>query len=106
MREVATADILQFDALEQVPDAFIRVQLWCIGWQVYQQESLGCPLGQEGLDLLGSMDGCAIPNHQEFPGDLAQEQPQEPHDIFGPIGPTCTCITRRPPGVMPLMAAR
>jgi hypothetical protein len=87
MREIPTADILLVPrGFPQIPDPLIWVQLWRVGWQLGQQESLGGPSGQKGFDLLGPMDGGAIPNHQQLPGDLAQEQPQEPHDIFRPLG--------------------
>ena len=72
-RETLTAQIFQLPSLEQVPDAFLRIQLGGIAGQSLQMESFGCSSCEKGLDLFGPMDRGSIPNDQELAADLAQE---------------------------------
>jgi hypothetical protein len=43
--QIATADVLEFDLLEVVPDALIRVQVGCIARQAFQMDALGSTTG-------------------------------------------------------------
>jgi hypothetical protein len=45
-----TTDVLEFDMLQIVPDAFIWVQVRCIAWEAFQSDALGGAGGQEGFD--------------------------------------------------------
>ena len=83
MIEIGTTDIAQFDPLEVIPDAFIRIEIRGIAGQLLQMQSLGSPAFQEGFDLLGAVDGRAVLNEQDRTGDLAQEDPQESDDRYG-----------------------
>ena len=49
-------------------------------------EALGGSTAQEVLDRLATMNGRAIPEDQELATDLAQQDPQEPDDVFGVVG--------------------
>ena len=45
-------------------------------------DAFGSSLRQEILDRLAAMNGSAIPDDQQLAWELAQEQLQEPHDIW------------------------
>ena len=78
---VKTTNILEFDALEQVPDSFLWIEFWCIRRQLFQVNTFGSPFCQEVFDGLTAMDGSTIPDHQQFTGDLAGQQLQKANDI-------------------------
>src|SRR5262249_298829 len=107
VREGATADLLQFDPLEQIPDPLIGVHLWCVGWQLRQQESLGGPAGQEGFDL-AFPDGWASPpkSPKSCPGSGARLRRKNRTTSSAPEVWSCLCLSRRPSGVMPLLPER
>ena len=73
----------QFDALEIVPDALIRIEIRRVAGQLLQMQALGARLAQEVLDGLAVMDRRAIPDDQELPRDLAQQHAQEAHAASG-----------------------
>ena len=66
LRQITTADVLEFDSLEVVPDTLIRVQIGCIAGQAFQMDALGSTTGQKVLDDLTAMDGRAIPDDQQL----------------------------------------
>src|SRR5689334_12683165 len=78
---IKTTNILEFDALEQVPDAFLRIQLWSIGRQAFEMNPFGSTFCQKVFDGLTTVNGGSIPDHQKFPGDLPQEQLQEANHV-------------------------
>ncbi len=72
-----TTNILQFNTLEQVPDAFLRIEFWRISWQALEMDAFGSPFCQKDFDGLTAMNARSVPDHQQFAGDLAQEELQE-----------------------------
>jgi hypothetical protein len=45
---IKTTNILEFDAFEQIPDAFLRIQFWCISRQTFKMNPLGPCAGSFG----------------------------------------------------------
>jgi hypothetical protein len=86
MGEVLTADIAQFDALEVVPDALVRVEVRGIAGELLEADAAGAALSQEVLDRLAAMDRRAVPNDQQLAGDVAQQMLEEAHDIRARVG--------------------
>jgi len=70
--QVLAAEIGEFDALEMVPDALVRMKLGRIARQMLQMKTLGGSLAQEVLDGLPAMDRRAIPDDQQLAAYLAQ----------------------------------
>ncbi len=68
---VKTTNILEFDTLEQIPDPFLWVQLWCITRQAFEMNAFGSAFCQKVFDHLTAMNGGSVPDHQQFAGDLA-----------------------------------
>jgi len=85
-RHLRTADVAQFDPLEIIPQAFDGIEVGGVGWQLLQMQPLGRFPSKEVLDGLAAMNRRSIPNNQQFPGNLAQEYPQEAHNIRTAIG--------------------
>ena len=83
---VPTAEILELTSLEQIPDPLLGIEFGGIARQAFQMQPFGGPALQKVFDLLGAMDGGPIPDHEQLPGDLAQQETQEAHDICGFIG--------------------
>jgi len=82
MREVLAADIAQLDALEVVPDALVRIQVWSVAGELFQADAAGTAPGQEVFDRLAAMNGSAVPDHQQLAGDVAQEMLEEADDVW------------------------
>jgi hypothetical protein len=78
--EVLTAAILQLAALEQIPDALIRVELRRVTRQAFQVETGRRPGGEEVLHRLAMMDRRAVPDHEQLPPYLAEELAEEGDD--------------------------
>lgn len=74
MREALAAQVFQLAPFEQVPDAFLRIQLGSITGQTLQMKPLGGTGSQKCLDLFRSVDRGPVSNDQELAADLAQEQ--------------------------------
>lgn len=81
-----TAEILDLTSLEQVPDPLLGIEFWRIAGQAFQMEPFGRPSLQKGFDHLCPMDWSVIPDNQQLARNLAQQEAQEAHDIFGVIG--------------------
>ena len=81
MRHVETTNVLEFDALEQIPDAFLRIELRSIARQAFQMDAFGSAFGQEIFDRLTAVNGGSIPDDEQFAWDLAQKHLQEAHHI-------------------------
>ena len=78
--EIVTADVLEFNVLEILPDALDRIQIWCIAWQGDKLNIARSPLCQKGFDLT-IMDRRAIPDNQQFGANLAAQMLEEAHNI-------------------------
>jgi hypothetical protein len=83
-REIATTDSAQLPTFQVVPPPVHRVQIRSVARQLFEMDPPSGPTGQEVRDGLAAMDRCAIPDHQEFAGDLAQQQ-TEKADHIGPM---------------------
>ena len=83
---ICAADILQFAAFEQIPDPLLRIEFGRIAWEAFQMEPFGRTSREKVLDRLRPVDRCAIPDHQELAGNLAQQEAQEAHDGLRIIG--------------------
>ncbi len=81
LSEIAATHILEFTPFEQIPDAFLRIELRCIGGQTFQVNACSRPSRQKVFDRLAVMDGRTIPDDQQFPRDLAQELLEKSHHI-------------------------
>jgi hypothetical protein len=84
--DVETTNVLEFDALEEIPDVFLRVEFWGIRRQAFQMDAFGSAFCQESFDRLRAMNGGPIPNDEQVARDLALEQLQEAHDIGSLVG--------------------
>ena len=80
--EVSSTKVLEFASLEQIPHAFLWVQLRSIPRQSLQMDAFGSPLSQKILDRLTAVNSSPIPDDQQVAWELAQKQLQEPHDIW------------------------
>ena len=68
--QVLAATVFEFDALEVIPDALVRVEVGSIGGQAFEVEPLRCTAAEEVFDGLSAMDGRAVPDHHEPTRDL------------------------------------
>jgi len=84
--KVSAAAVGQLNPLEVVPDAFGGVEVRRIARELLEVKALGGSTAQEVFDRLATMNGRAIPDHQELARDFAQQHAQEPDDIFGVVG--------------------
>lgn len=84
MRQIQTTNILEFDALEQIPNAFLWIEFRGIARQLFQMNAFGSSFSQVVFDFLTTMNRGSIPDHQQVPRNLAGEQLQKANDI-GPF---------------------
>jgi hypothetical protein len=84
--EVQTAAVLQFRALQQIPDPFRRIEVRRVRRQPLQVQPRRRTLCQEVLHRLAVMDTGAVPHHQQLPRNLAQELAQERHRCLPSTG--------------------
>lgn len=75
LRDILTAQVLEFAAFEQVLHLFLRIELRSITRQAFQMQPFPHWTGEKRFDYVGTMDGRAIPNDQQFARDLAQQHP-------------------------------
>lgn len=85
--QIGTAEVAQFDVLEVVPDALVRVEIRGVARQLLQLEARRRALRQEVLDGLRAMDRRSIPDHKQLARNLAQEMLQELDDRGSPERP-------------------
>jgi len=78
---VKTTNILQFDTFEQIPNAFLRIELRSIGRQAFEMNTFGSAVGQEIFDCFTAMNGRTIPDDQQLAGDFTQEDLQKASHI-------------------------
>ena|SRR5215469_2478020 len=82
LSEVLATHILEFTPFEQIPDAFLWIELGCISRQAFQVNTSGGTGRQKVFDRLAVMDGGTIPDEQQFPRDLAQKLLEKAHHIW------------------------
>jgi hypothetical protein len=78
---VKTTNILEFDSLEQIPDALLRIEFWRVARQAFEMDTFGSAFGQKVFDRLRAMNGRSVPDHQQEACDLTQEQLQKANHI-------------------------
>jgi hypothetical protein len=79
---VKTTNIFEFDPLEQIPDSFLRIELWCIGRQLFEMNALGSAMCQVVFNGLTAMNWGSIPDDQQLARNLAGEHLQKANDIW------------------------
>src|SRR5260370_4384368 len=79
---VKTTNILEFDSLEQIPDAFLWIEFRSITRQAFEMDAFGSAFGQKVFDRLRAVNGSSIPDDQQVAWDLAGEQLQEADHIW------------------------
>jgi hypothetical protein len=77
VREIQAADMAQLHPFELLPEALARVQLRRIGGEPLQVEALGCPIGQERLNDLTTVNGGTVPDDDHPAWDFTQQVLQE-----------------------------
>ncbi len=87
LAQVSAAPVAEFDVLEIVPDTFVRVEVGRVAGQLLQLEPCRRPLGQEVLHRLGTMDGRAIPDQEEFALNVTQQTLEKADDLGAPESP-------------------
>jgi hypothetical protein len=80
--QVLNTKVFEFASLEQLPPPFLWIQFWRVSRQTLQMNALGTSRAQKVFDDMRAMNGSAIPNHQQFAGDLARKHLQKAHDIW------------------------
>ena len=80
--EVRTADIAQVDTFEIGPDAFIGIQVWGMTGQLVQTPPCGTARGKKLFDGPTAMNRRAVPDHEQFAGQVAQEVAEELHHVW------------------------
>lgn len=78
--EILTATVLEFDPLEQVPDALIGVEVRGVGRQPFQVQARGRARREEILHRSAVMNRRAVPDHQQLAPNLAEELTEEGDD--------------------------
>src|SRR5437868_15291942 len=73
---IRATDVAQLDILQVIPDLFVRVQIGRITRQLLQADLPSRARRQEGLDGLVAVDGCPIPDDQQFAAEVAQQMVQ------------------------------
>ncbi len=64
--EIGAAQVAQFNVLELVPDALVRIQVRGLAGESLHLKPRRCPVGEEVLDRLGAVDRRPIPEHQQL----------------------------------------
>lgn len=68
---IATTDIFEFAPFEQIPDLLFGIEVGGIERRAVPDGYVCRSVRQEVLDRLAAMNGRAIPDDQEFPGNFA-----------------------------------
>src|SRR5215472_361342 len=84
--QVGAADVTQFDVLEIGPDTLVRIELGRVAGQLLEAQPLGAAVRQELLDRPAAMNRRAVPDHQQFAGQIAQQVAEEVHHIWAAGG--------------------
>lgn len=83
---VQTTNILELDAFEQIPDAFLRVEFWGVSRQLLQMNPCGSTFPEIIFDWLAAMNGGSVPDHEQLASNLTREQLQEANHIGTFVG--------------------
>src|SRR5712692_6637773 len=86
MLDAKTTNVLGFDALKKIPNPFLGIQFRRISRQAFKTNAFGSPFCQKIFDGLTAVNGCSIPDHHDFAGDLAQEKLQEADHVWAFVG--------------------
>ena len=78
--QIVAADVAEFVMLEIAPEALDGIEVGRIAGQPFQLQPRSRSGRQEVLNGLPPMDRRAIPDHQQFAGELAEQVLQEAHD--------------------------
>jgi hypothetical protein len=84
--QVGAADVTQLDVLEIGPDPFIRIELGRVARQLLETQPFGATVRQELLDRPAAMNRRAVPDDQQFAGQVAQEVTKELHHLWAAEG--------------------
>jgi hypothetical protein len=107
VRHIQTTKVLELDALEQVPDAFLWIKVWGISRQLFEMNTSSSPFAQIVFDGRTSMNRRSIPDHQQVPSNLTGKQLQKANHVGSFVRMVAAlCIKILPSGVMPPMAER
>ena len=82
MRQRQAAQVAQLNPDELWPDAFIRIQVWGIGWQALQVQQLRCTVGEQLLDKMAAVDRRAIPDDPQAARDFTSQVLQKGNYIL------------------------
>ncbi len=84
---VTTAAITQFHGLEIAPDPFIRIEVGGIAGPALQMNALGSSLSEKVTEVGTAMSRQAIPDKQQFAGEMTEQMLEEMHEIRTFEGP-------------------
>src|SRR5215203_904815 len=84
MIQVPATQVPQLDALEMLPHALIRVQVWRVRRQPLHLHEPRPAGGQERLDLLAAVDGRAVPHRQQVAPDHPPHVAEEGDTLGAP----------------------
>ena len=82
MITVQAAQISHFDGFKQIPDAFIGIEVWRIGRQLFQMNGWRTAFRQEGLDLITAMNRRPIPDRQQSRAPVALHLFEKLHTLY------------------------
>jgi len=71
LRHIPTTPVLEFAALEQIPDPLLRIEIRGVARQALQVEAFGCASLEKILDDSRTVDGRPVPDHQQLARYLA-----------------------------------
>jgi hypothetical protein len=74
-------NILEFDAFEQIPDTFLRIEFGSVCRQLFQMKAFGSAFAEIVFHRLTAMNGGSVPDHEQLARNLAREQLQKTHHI-------------------------
>ena len=97
LSEIAATHILEFTPFEQIPDAFLRIELGRIGRQTFQVDACSSTSRQEIFDRLAVMDGGTIPDDEQIPWDLTQELLEKAYHVLSFVGMILRLHEQSPP---------
>ncbi len=85
-REVVTDQVTEFDPLEVVPDAFIRVELRRVGGEPLQLKPSGRSLREQVLDWARAVDRRPVPQDEELAREVAEQMLKKTRAILASEG--------------------
>ena len=82
LREALTAEVLQLQAFEMIPDPLIGVEIGSVARQLFELHSSRRPACQKLLHWPRAMYRRAVPDNEQLGGDLMHQVLQKTHHIF------------------------